>query len=57
MTSHILFLPSILGKIKIFFYEVFKHPLHIMSHPIQGWTDFKNEKKGKIGKERNMMVK
>lgn len=41
-------LSAILGKIKIFFYEVFKHPLHIMSHPIQGWTDFKNEKKGKM---------
>lgn len=39
---------KILDAIKLFFKEVFKHPLHIMSHPIQGWTDFKTEKKGKM---------
>lgn len=35
-------------KIKNFFYEIFAHPLYLITHPIAGWEDFKREKKGKI---------
>ena len=32
------------AKIKNFFYEIFTHPLHLITHPIAGWDDFKREK-------------
>ncbi len=33
--------------IKHFFKETFGYPLYILTHPIQGFTEFKQEKKGK----------
>lgn len=39
---------KIKAAIKHFFKETVGHPLYIMSHPIQGYTEFKNEKKGKM---------
>ena len=35
-------------KVKAFFANAFKFPLYLMSHPIQGYTEFKNEKKAKM---------
>ncbi len=34
--------------IKKFWQETWKHPLYILSHPVQGWEEFKNEKKAKM---------
>ena len=34
--------------IRNFFHEIIGVPLHILTHPIQGFTEFKNEKKGKM---------
>lgn len=39
---------KILSKIKNFFHEVIGVPLYILTHPIQGFTEFKNEKKAKM---------
>lgn len=39
---------KIKSKVKNFFQETVKHPLYLMSHPIQGFTEFKTEKKGKM---------
>ena len=39
---------NILGAVKKFGQETWKHPLYIMSHPVQGWEEFKTEKKGKM---------
>mgnify|MGYP000584597886 CR=1 FL=1 len=39
---------NIFSKIKNFFHEVIGVPLYILTHPIQGFTEFKNEKKGKM---------
>lgn len=36
------------AKIKNFFNEIFSHPLHLITHPIAGWEDFKHDKKGKM---------
>lgn len=38
---------KIKAAIKVFFYETVKQPLYLLSHPIQGFTEFKIEKKGK----------
>lgn len=35
-------------KIKGFFANAFKFPLYLMSHPIQGYNEFKTEKKAKM---------
>lgn len=44
---------NILLKIKsafgIFWKEIFVFPGYILSHPVAGWQEFKQEKKGKIG--------
>ena len=37
-----------LNAVKTFWKEVWKHPLYIMSHPVQGWDEFKTEKKAKM---------
>lgn len=34
--------------IRNFFHEIIGVPLHILTHPIQGFTEFKSEKKGKM---------
>ena len=39
---------KILVAIKKFWQEVWKHPLYILSHPVQGWEEFKTEKKAKM---------
>mgnify|MGYP003291008235 CR=1 FL=1 len=39
---------KILNAVKKFGKETWKHPLYIMSHPVQGWEEFKTEKKGKM---------
>lgn len=39
---------KITEKIKQFFQATLKHPLYILTHPIQGWEEFKNEKKAKM---------
>ncbi len=39
---------KILNKVKYFFNETVKHPLYILSHPVQGWEEFKTEKKAKM---------
>lgn len=36
------------NSIKYFFKETVGYPLYILTHPIQGFTDFKIEKKGKM---------
>ncbi len=38
---------KIKAGIKYFFQETVKYPLYLLSHPIQGFTEFKTEKKGK----------
>lgn len=35
-------------SVKNFFHEVIGVPLYILTHPIQGFTEFKNDKKGKM---------
>ena len=39
---------KVVSKIKYFFKEIVGYPLYILTHPIQGFTDFKIEKKGKM---------
>lgn len=39
---------KIWNSIKYFFKETVGYPLYILTHPIQGFTDFKIEKKGKM---------
>lgn len=39
---------KIKAAVKNFFKETVSHPLYIMSHPIQGYTEFKTDKKGKM---------
>lgn len=39
---------KVVNKIKYFFKETVGYPLYILTHPIQGFTDFKIEKKGKM---------
>ena len=39
---------KIANLIKNFWQETWKHPLYILSHPVQGWEEFKNEKKAKM---------
>lgn len=34
--------------LKTFYQDVIKFPLYIVSHPIQGYNEFKNDKKGKM---------
>ena len=34
--------------LKKFYDEVFRFPCYIMSHPVQGWQEFKQEKRGKM---------
>ncbi len=36
------------GKVKAFFANTFKFPLYLITHPIQGYTEFKTEKKAKL---------
>ena len=36
------------AKVKEFFSHTFKFPLYLMSHPIQGFNEFKTEKKARI---------
>lgn len=40
--------PKVWNSIKYFFKETVGYPLYILTHPIQGFTDFKIEKKGKM---------
>lgn len=35
-------------KVKAFFANTFKFPLYLITHPIQGYTEFKTEKKAKL---------
>lgn len=37
------------NALKKFYDEVFRFPCYILSHPVQGWQEFKQEKRGKIG--------
>ncbi len=39
---------KIWNSIKYFFHETIVVPMHILTHPIQGFTEFKNDKKGKM---------
>lgn len=39
---------KVLNSVKNFWNETWKHPLYILSHPVQGWEEFKTEKKGKM---------
>ena len=40
---------SVIKKaLKKFYDEVFRFPCYIMSHPVQGWQEFKQEKRGKM---------
>lgn len=43
---------NLFGKIKsglkVFWEEVFKFPGYLLSHPVAGWQEFKQEKKGKM---------
>ncbi len=41
-------LTKIKKGIKKFYDEVFRFPGYILSHPVQGWQDFKQEKRGKM---------
>lgn len=41
-------LKNVWAKIKNLYRDVVKMPLYILSHPIQGYTEFKNDKKGKM---------
>lgn len=36
------------NKVKDFISHTFKYPLYLMSHPIQGYQEFKNEKKARM---------
>ena len=47
-TKKVITFAVILGAIKVFFKEVIGYPMYILTHPINGFTDFKNEKKGKM---------
>ena len=42
------FLKSTKAFLKKFYNEVFRFPSYIMSHPVQGWQEFKQEKRGKM---------
>jgi hypothetical protein len=41
-------LAAIVSFCKVFYDEVIRFPLYILSHPVQGWQDFKQEKRGKF---------
>ncbi len=41
-------LQSIKKALGVFWKEVFVFPGHILSHPVAGWQEFKQEKKGKM---------
>lgn len=36
------------SALKKFYDETFRFPLYILSHPVQGWQEFKQEKRGKL---------
>ena len=42
------FLASVKKWLKKFYDEVFRFPGYIISHPVQGWQEFKQEKRGKM---------
>ena len=39
---------KIKNGLKIFYQDVIKYPIYIISHPIQGFNEFKTEKRGKM---------
>lgn len=44
----VAFFTAIKAGISIFFKEVISYPAYILTHPIAGWQEFKQEKKGKM---------
>jgi hypothetical protein len=51
-TNFLTIVKNVVAKIKhglhIFHKEVISYPLYILSHPIAGWQEFKQEKRGKM---------
>ena len=48
---------AVVGRaIKKFFYETIAYPMYILTHPIQGFTEFKNEKKAKMWAAISILV-
>lgn len=47
---------KILGLIKAFFSNFVKTPLRVITHPVQGYTEFKEDKKGKFSVAVGMVL-
>ena len=48
MESFVVIAKKVKAKLGKFYYETFKYPAYIMTHPVKGYNEFKNEKKGKM---------
>lgn len=48
MESFVVIAKKVKAKLGYFYRETVKYPAYIMTHPVKGYNEFKNEKKGKM---------